>query len=148
MFILISGTVRAAAFRAFFGLALTGLFAMPYAAKSEEGFLTPTLYEATIQSAISNTDAKHAFMLNAGIAFSRAEDAAPFGTGFGNTLRLHGVAEPKQQTLWATEEHWRIAPVNERISLSALLRYESKDDQITIKPRRHSILFEWRKSFP
>ncbi len=147
MFILISGTGRVAALRVCFGLALAGLFATPYTAKSEEGFWAPTLYEATIQSAISNTDAQHAYRLNAGITLNGSEDAALSGTGFGNTPRLHGYAEPKQQPLWSPEEHWKVSPVNERISLSALLRYESKNDQITIKPRRHSIWFEWRKSF-
>lgn len=139
--------VRAAALRMCFGLALAGLCATPYTAKSEEGFWAPILYETTIPSAISNTDTQHTYLMNAGIALSRSENISPSGTGFGNALRLHGVVEPKQQTLWSTEEHWKIAPVNERISLSALLRYETKNDQITIKPRRHSIWFEWRKSF-
>jgi hypothetical protein len=82
------------------------------------------------------------------IALGRSENAALSDARFGNTLRPQGIAEPKQETLWPTEEHWKIAPLNERVSLSALLRYESKGDRISIKPQRHSIRFEWRKSFP
>lgn len=148
MFSLISGPVRANTLRVCFGLALAGLLARPYFAMSEEDFFAPGLEVATMQPAISNTAVQHAYRMSAIIAFDRSADAALSGSKFGNTLRLQGVAEPEQKTLWPTEAHWKIAPLNERISLSPLLRYESEDKRISIKPRRHSIWFEWRKSFP
>jgi hypothetical protein len=148
MFSLISGPVPANSLRACFCLVLAGLLATSYSAKSEEGFFAPGLEVVTIQSAISNTAAQHTYRVSAIIALGRSEDAALSDTRFGNTPRPQGVAEAKQETLWPTEEHWKITPLNERVSLSALLRYESKEDRISIKPQRHSIRFEWRKSFP
>jgi hypothetical protein len=133
MFSLIFGSVRANTLRVCFCLALVGLLATPYPAKSEEDFFAPGLEVATIQSAISNTAEQHSYRVSAIIALGRSENAALSDTRFGNTLRPQGIAEPKQETLWPTEEHWKIAPLNERVSLSALLRYESKGDRISIK---------------
>jgi hypothetical protein len=148
MFNLMSGSVRAITLHVCFCLALAGLIATSYPAKSEEDIFAPGLEIATIQSAISNTAAQHSYRVSAIIALGRSEDAALSDTRFGNTLRPQGIAEPKQETLWPTEKHWNIAPLNERVSLSTLLRYESKGYRISIKPQRHSIRFEWRKSFP
>jgi hypothetical protein len=148
MFSLISGPVRANTLRVCFCLALTGLIATSYPAKSEEDFFAPGLEVATIQSAISNTAAQHSYRVSAIISLGRSEDAALSDTRFGNSLWPQCITEPKQKTLWPIEEHWKIAPLNERVSLSTLLLYESNGDRISIKPRRHSIRFEWRKSFP
>jgi hypothetical protein len=148
MFNLISSPIQANTLRLCFYLALAGLLATSYKAKSEEGLFASSLDVATLQSAISNTAGQHAYRMSAIIALERSENFALSDTGHANPLPLQGVTGQKQETLWQTDEHWKIAPLNERISLSALLRYESKEDRITIKPQRHSIRFEWRKSFP
>lgn len=150
MFSLISGSIRSAPLRMCFGLVFAVLTVASYKAHSEEGSFSTDLDIFTIQPAHSSSAAP-AYLINLNLALTRTEDTASFGSGFGNTPRLDRAAEPTPETIWPTSARLKNVPDNALYSalnsLSAFLRYESKDDRFVIKPRRNSLFVEWRKSF-
>jgi acetylornithine deacetylase/succinyl-diaminopimelate desuccinylase-like protein len=150
MFSLISGSMQSATLRLCFGLIFAVLTVSSYKAHSEEGSFSPDLDIFTIQPAHSSA-VPPAYRINLNLALTRAEDTASFGSGFGNTPRLDHAAEPTPDTIWPTNTRLKNVPDNALYSalnsLSAFLRYESKEDRFVIKPRRNSLFVEWRKSF-
>ena len=150
MFSLISGSgfIQAVMLRMCFGLVFIGLAVAAHTAQSEESPFAPELDILTIQPVRVNGDRLLPYRFNANITLTRSEDAAPAGSGFGNTPRLHIVAEPKKEATWSTSSRWQVTPDSDRISLSPVLRFESKGERFEIKPRRHSIWVGWRKAFP
>ncbi len=148
MFSPISASIRVLAIHLFFGFIFASLAVASHTAQSEEVYWPPAMEVATIQSAISNTDAQHVYRLSAGIAFNRPEIASPFGSEPGNPQGRSNVIDPQKNTAWTANPTWQFSPGGGSVFLSSLLRFESKTDRIEIKPKRHSVWFEWRKSFP
>lgn len=147
MFSPISVFIQTIARRMFFGFVFVSLSVASHTAQSEEDFFAPVMELATIQSAISNTGAQHAYRLSTGIALTRSEIASPFGSQFGNPPGRNDVIDPQKNAAWTTNPSWQFSPGGGSAFLSSLLRFESKADRIEIKPKRHSISFIWRKSF-
>lgn len=77
-------------------------------------------------------------------------ERTPNFLGFGSTSRLPSVANPKTKTRWTLTARRPLISIasDGRALLSPLLLNESKGESLEIKPRRHSILIMWRKSFP
>lgn len=150
MFSLISDSMRSATLRLCFGLVFAVLTVASYKAHSEEGSFSTDLDIFSILPAHSSA-VPPAYRINLNLALTRAEDTASFGSGFGNTPRLDRAAEPTADTIWPTNTRLKNVPDNALNSalnsLSAFLRYESKDDRVVIKPKRNSLFVEWRKSF-
>ena len=142
-----SGFIQAVMLRACFGLIFVGLAVAAHTAQSEESPFAPDLDILTIQPVRANGDLLP-YRFNASITLTRSADAAPASSGFGNTPRLHAVAEPGKETVWSTNSRWQVTPGSDRASLSPALRFESKEERVEIKPRRHSIWIGWRKAFP
>ncbi|MDO8264513.1 MAG: hypothetical protein Q7T21_15010 [Gallionella sp.] len=147
MFSPISVSIRTIALRMFFGFVFAGLVVASRTAQSEEDFFAPVMDLATIQSAITNTGAQHAYRLSTGIALTRSELTSPFGSEFGNPQGRSDIIDPQKNTAWTANPSWQFSPGGGSAFLSSLLRFESKADRIEIKPKRHSISFTWRKSF-
>lgn len=153
MFRLISDCcfIRYALLRRCFGLLFMVLVAASHTAHCEEISFASDLDIYTIQPVRSSADQRSPYRISLNLAFTRAEDTAPLGAGFGNAPRLEYVAGSTHETIGSIDNHWKIAPDNALNaalnSLSALLRYESKNDRFVIKPRRNSLLVEWRKAF-
>ncbi|MDD5300350.1 MAG: hypothetical protein PHD65_07630 [Gallionella sp.] len=143
-----SGFIQAAMLRICVGLIFVGLAVAAHTAQSEESPFAPGLDILTIQPVRASADRLLPYHLNASITLTRSAEAAPAGSGFGNTPQFHIVAEPKKEAVWSTNARWQIAPDSDRISLSPVLRFESKEGRFEIKPRRHSVWFGWRKTFP
>lgn len=145
---LISGSFQAVMLRMCFGLVFVGLSVAAHTAQSEESSLTPNVDILTIQPMRSGADRLFPYRLNMNIALTSSANAAPVGSVSSNTPQLHIVAEQKKEALWSTSSRWQITPDNERISLSPVLRFESKENRVEIKPRRHSVWVGWHKAFP
>lgn len=147
---LISGScfIQAAMLRMCFGLVFVGLAVVAHTAQSEEGSFAPDLDILTIQPVRSVADWLLPDRLNTNVALTRSADTASVWSGFSNTPRLHLVAEPKKEAVWSTDARWQVTPDSDRVSLSTLLRFESKGERIEIRPRRHSVWFVWRKAYP
>ncbi len=58
------------------------------------------------------------------------------------------VFEQQKEVPWATSESRMKFIDGSSILLSPLLRLESKDEQIELRPRRHSMAIRWRMVFP
>lgn len=138
-----SGFIRAFRLRMCLGFVFVGLAVAAHTAQSAEGSFTPGLEILSIQLVRSDAD-----WLNTNVALTRSENNAQVWSGISNTSRLYLVAEPKKEAVWSANARWQITPDNGRASLSPLLRFESKGGRIDIKPRRHSVWFEWRKALP
>lgn len=59
------------------------------------------------------------------------------------------MTEPKHDLFWVAQGNWPIISKDKdgRLSLTPLLRYESAGQTIEIKPRRHSLLIQYRLDF-
>lgn len=143
-----SGFIQAAMLRICVGLIFVGLAVAAHTAQSEESPFAPDLDILTIQPVRANNDRLLPYQFNASITLTRSEDIVPAGSGFGNTPRLHIIAEPKKEAIWSVNSRWQVTPDSDRISLSPVLRFESKGERLEIKPRRNSIWVGWRKTFP
>lgn len=141
--------IQVAMFRICFGLAFVGLAVAAHTAQSEESSFAPDLDILTIQPVRSDADSLLPYRLNMNIALTRSVDTAPIGSGFSNNApRLHLIAEPKKEAAWSTAARWQVTHDSDSISLSPLLRFESKGERFEIKPQRHSVWVRWRKAFP
>lgn len=140
--------IQVATLRICFGLVFAGLAVAAHTAQSEESSFAPDLDILTIQPVRSDADSLLPYRLNMNIALTRSADTAPVGSGFNNAPRLHLIAEPIKEAVWPTAARWQVTPDSDRISLSPLLRFESKGERFEIKPRRHSVWVGWRKAFP
>ena len=149
MSILISGFcfIQAVILRACFCLVFAGLTVAAHTAQSQENLPATDLDILTIQPARADTDRLLPYRLNLNVALTRSADTPPFGSGFGNTSMLENIAGPTKETVWPTNAPWQFTPNNAPVSLRTLLRFESKDERLDIKPKRHSFSVEWRKSF-
>jgi len=147
MSILISGFcfIQVVILRVCIFLVFAGLTVAAHTAQSQENMPAADLDILTIQPARADTDRLFPYRLNLNVALTRAADAAPFGSGFGNTPMLENIAGPT--TIRPTNSPWQFTPNNAPVSLRTLLRFESKDERLDIKPKRHSFSVEWRKSF-
>lgn len=144
----VSCYIQAATLRICFGLVFVGLAIAAHTAQSEESSFAHDMSILTIQPVRSGADRLLPYQFNVSVVLTRPADTTPVGAGFSNTPRLHLVTEPKKDTVWPIDAHWQATPDSDRISLSPLLRFESKGERIEIKPRRHSIWVGWRKAFP
>lgn len=142
---LISGFIQTTLLRMCFGLVFVGLAVAAHTAWSEESSFAPDLDILTIQPVRANGDLLP-YRFNASITLARLADVA--GSELGNTPRLHIVAAPQKEIIWSTNSRWQVTPDSDRVSLSPVLRFESKGERVEIKPRRNSIWVGWRKAFP
>lgn len=131
-----------------FGLIFVGLAVTAHTAQPDEGSFAPNLEILTIQPARSDADWLLPYRISMDIAPTRSMDTAPIWSGLTHTPRLHSIANPKKETAWLTNARWQIAPDNDHVSLSPLLRFESEEERVEIKPRRHSFRVVWCKEFP
>jgi hypothetical protein len=67
---------------------------------------------------------------------TRTSYTAPAGSGFGNTTRLSSVAEPKKETMQATNSRWHEISGGARAPLSHLTRVEFNGERfkVTLRP--------------
>lgn len=144
--------VQAAILRTCLWVLFIGLAVAAHTAWSEEGLFSSDLDILEVKAVRTDTLWFFPYRLNANIAFAYSEDTAPVGPVFSNTPRLHLIAEPKREILWPTNDRWQIIPDSGqdagRISLTPLLRFQSKEEQLEIKPGRKSIWIVWRKALP
>ncbi len=145
-FISDSRFIQPAMFRMCFGLIFVGMAIAAHTAQSEEVSVARDLKVLTIRQAYSGADWLFPYQINTDMVLAHAENTTHVGSKFSHTLRLGIVAEPKKETVWATNARWQIATDSDRVLLSPLLRFESQEGQLEIKPRRHSIWAVWRKA--
>lgn len=129
-----------------FWFVFAGFTVAAHTARSEEGSFAPDLDVLTIQLVRSDADWLLPYRLNTNVALIRSEEISSVGSEFSNTPRLHLVAE--QKNLWSTSARWQIISNSDHTSLSPLLRFESKEERLEIKPQRNSIYVVWRKALP
>lgn len=146
-FISYSRFIRVTMLRMCCGVIFVGLVVVAHKAQSEEDFFAHDMDILTIQAVFSGTGLMFPNQIKTDSFLSRPDNIAPVEPGPSKTLRLGLVAETKANTAWAANAQWQIAPGSNRASLSPFLRFESKEGQIDIKPRRHSIWVVWRKAF-
>lgn len=139
--------IRAAILRMCFGLVFVGLAVATHTAQSEEISFAPDLNILTIQPVRSVADWLLPQRLNVSVVLTRSDDTA-VGSEFSNMPRLHRVNDLKKETSWSTNARWQVTPDSDRVSLSPVLRFESKGERLEIKPQRHSVQITWRKAFP
>lgn len=139
--------IQAAMLRMCFGLIFVAMAIAAHTAQSEEVSFARDLEILTLQPAYSGADWLFPSQVKTDIVLARAEDIAPVRSGSSNTLLLGFVAEQKKEAVWATNERWQISQDSDRASFSPLLRFESQEGQLEIKPRRNSIWAVWRKAF-
>lgn len=144
--------IQAAMLRMCFWVLFIGLAVAVHTAWSEEGPFSTDLDILAVQAVRADTYWFFPYRLNTHLVLDRSENAAAVGSVFSNTPRLHLVAEPGREALWPTNASWQITSDSDRdaghVSLAPVLRFESKGEQIEIKPRRKSIWIVWRKAFP
>lgn len=140
-------STRAGVLRLCSGLVFICLVAVAHKAQSDENFFARDLDILTILPLYSDTDSVFPYQVKTGVALSRPDDMPSAASGLGGTLRLGLVAETKGDAAWSKNAHWQIAHDSDRVSLSPILRLESKGGRFEIKPRRHSIWVVWRKAF-
>ena len=147
---LISGFcfIRVATLRICYGLAFIGLTVAAHTVRADEGSLTPNLDILTIQRVRSGADWLLSYRLSTNVALTRSSDTVRVRPRFSSVPKLHFVAELKKESVGATDLRWQIVPNSDRVSLSPLLRFESKGERLEIKPRRTSVSVVWRKAFP
>lgn len=129
------------------GLVFIGLTVMTHAAGAAENLFARDVDILALQMARSEAGWLP-YRLDASVAFARTEDSPPAKSVFNNTPRLYLVAETKLRAVWPTSARWQIAPDNDSMSLTPVMRFESKKDRIEIKPQQHAIWFVWRKALP
>lgn len=117
-----------------------------HAAQYEEDLFVPDLDMLTTKPAYSDTDWLFSQSPNENFTLNPSGDTASNNSGLNNTLRLNFAAKPKKGLVWLTKESWQIA--SDGALLSPILRFESKEERLDIKPRRRSIWFGWCETFP
>lgn len=130
------------------GLMFIGLAVAGHKAWAGESLFARDLDILTIQPVRSDAGRLFPYRFNAEVMLALSAEAAPVGTVFGHTPRLHIVVKPKQEVIWPANGGWQIAPDSDRVSLSPVLRFESEGARVEIKPQRHSIWFGWQKALP
>lgn len=139
--------IQVAMLRMCFGLIFVGLAVTAHTAQSEDGSFAPDLDILTIQPVHSDAGWLLPYRLKVNIALTRPDDTA-IGSGLSNTPQLHLIDEPKKETVWLTDARWQGTPNRDHVSLSPILRFESKGEMIEIRPRLHSVWVGWRQAFP
>ncbi|MFZ2300953.1 MAG: hypothetical protein WAW10_03665 [Gallionella sp.] len=117
-----------------------------YRVQSEEDLFAPDLDRSTIQLELPDADWLFSHRHNEYLASSFSGDAAPNMSRPNSTSRSHTVATTRNEVIWLTNERWQIA--SDSALFSPVLRFESKGERFDIKPRRRSIWFGWRETFP
>jgi hypothetical protein len=134
-----------------FGLVLLGMAVTAQAAQPESIVFVPKLDLLTVQPVQFDADGlarTPRYRFTASIELIHPADAAPFGLGFNSTSRLTPAVEPQKETAWAPDANWTRFFDSDRTSLSPRLRYESKGQQLEVRPRVHSVWIQWRKELP
>lgn len=144
MFDHISNHIQAGTLRFCFGLVFAGLIVAAHTAQSTENQPATDPDSVAIEPAHADATWLHPYRLYTDSAFNRSADAAPVGPGFGNMPRVQ-VAAPPSPPLWPTNARWQFT--RNTVSLLPQLHFESNDERIEIKPRRHSVTVIWRKAF-
>jgi len=126
------------------GVAETRIIAA-YAAQFDDLF-APDLDILTIQPARPDTDWLFAHRRNEDFSPSFSGDATSAMPRLSNKPQLPIVAKPRKEVIWLTNERWQIA--SDGALFSPILRFEAKGERFDIKPRRRSIWFGWRETFP
>lgn len=81
------------------------------------------------------------YQLTLSIVPIRPAGVASFGAGFNSASRLHPVVD--QPVAWATNNYWGRFFDNDSSASTPLLRLESKNERLEIRPRRHSLSIQW-----
>ena len=102
----------------------------------------PTLQIVQFDSAGRERATPYRFILS--VVPIPAEDPSSFGPGVGSTSRLPAVIERQKEIAWAVNTNRTGVFASDRASLLPLLRLESKEERLEIRPRRHSLSIEWR----
>lgn len=134
--------IRAALLRICFGFVFVGLAVAAHTAHSVEGSFEPDFDILTIQLAHSDTDWMLPYRLNTTVALTRSTDTAPVVSRFSNSSRLHLVAKPEKETVFATSLHWQQNYDSYRVSLQRLLSLEFKGERANIIFQPRSVLIQ------
>lgn len=116
-----------------------------YTAQFEDSF-APGLDMLTVQPVQPDTDWLFPHRNNEDFVLSFSGDSTSAVPRSSNTPQSHAVAKPRKEVIWLTNERWQIA--SDSALFSPVLRFESKGERFDIKPRRRSIWFGWRETFP
>ena len=132
-----------------FGLLLLGMALMAQAAAPENSlsFRHPDLLTVQIvQLDIDGFVRPKPYRLSLSIVPIHSADDMRFGSVSNSSSRLAPIVE--RPTNWATTDNLSRFIDRDHGASSALLRLETKGERIEIRPRRHSLSIQWRKSFP
>lgn len=72
-------------------------------------------------------------------------DQMPDRFGFGKLPNLRPYFDLKKVVSWVSSVRWHLSEEDNRVSMAPRLQVESRDTLISIKPRIHSIMVEWRR---
>jgi hypothetical protein len=125
-----------------------GLAVSAQTAQAEEALVVPVLDILTMQSVHSGYDWLFPFRIKAGVVLTTSEYTDAVGVGFSDTSQLHLVTMPKNEIIWLANSRVKMTPNSNAVSIFPILRFESKGEQIEIKPGRRSFSIEWRKALP
>lgn len=135
----VSGQIQTTMLRICFLLAFIG---WAVAAQSEGGLVAPNMEIMIIQPARTTPVWLGSYRFNMHAAFTRSENnSTPIAALSGSSLQ-NTVADPKEAGTINTHLHSTPGSIN----LSPHLSFESKEDKVEIRPRRHSIWIIWRKA--
>ena len=65
--------------------------------------------------------------------------------GFGKLPNLRPYFDLKKLTAWVSSIRWHLSEQDNRVLIAPRLQVESRDDLISIRPRSHSLMVEWRR---
>jgi hypothetical protein len=93
------------------------------------------------------------FSLPLAYSISGVDRASDLGTneqlpsrfGFGKLPNLRPYFDIKKLTSWVSSIRWHLSEQDNRVSIAPRLQVESRDTLISVRPRSHSILVEWRR---
>lgn len=147
-FIFGSCSIRAIMLRMCFRLMFVGLAVSAQTAQAEEALVVPVLDILTMQSVHSGYDWLFPFRIKAGVVLTTSEYTDAVGVGFSDASQLHLVTMPKNEIIWLANSRVKMTPSSNTVSIFPILRFESKGEQIELKPGRRSFSIEWRKALP
>ncbi|MBI5439461.1 MAG: hypothetical protein HY936_11060 [Nitrosomonadales bacterium] len=117
-----------------------------YTAQPEDGLFAPDRDILIIRQARSDTGWLFPYLPNANFALSLSSDTASVMPGLRGIPQKLIVGNPKKGAVWPTNARWQIA--SDGPLFSPILRFESKEERLDIKPRRRSIWIGWGEAFP
>ncbi len=133
-----------------FELVLLGIAFLAHGAESENSDFSRNPDLSTIQIVQLTPDKlfrTKPYLLILSLVPVQSTNNATFESKFGGPSRLPEVSEKQKEIVWTAKATCIDAFGGCRTSLLPLLRLETKGERLEIKPRRHSLSINWRKTF-